>query len=97
GEHAVINNAGYLGLFGFPDAKCEAGELGYHLLETLPRLAGDEDSFWRETIRFILQQGTLASRICKAVGHSARRSHIEEVYRILCECLVEGRLFEGIS
>ena len=97
GEHAVINDASYLQLFGFPEAKCEAGELGYHLLETLPREASDEGMFWRETIRFILNRGTLASRICKALGHTAKRSYIEETYRVLCKCLAEGRLFEGIS
>ena len=97
GEHAVINDAGYLSLFGFPEAKCEAGELGYYLLETLPRCSDDESEFWREPISFILDQGTLASRIRRSIGYTARRSHIEEAYRVLCDCLAEGRLFEGIG
>lgn len=99
GEHAVIQDRDYLGCFGFPDARCEAGELGYHLLETLPS-APDEDERsdpWWETIRFILARGTLATRICRALKHQAKRSHIEETYRVMSDCLVEGRLFEGIG
>ena len=97
GEHTVIQDIDFLGIFGFPDTRCEAAELGYHLLETLPREEGDEANFWRDTVRFILSQGTLASRICKALRQTTRRSHLHEVYRVLCECLVEGRLFEGID
>jgi len=97
GERTVINDNDYLRLFGFPGASCEAAELGYHLLETLPRTEGDEANFWRDPIRLILDQGSLASRICKALRFQARRAHIHEVYRVLCECLVEGRMFEGID
>ena len=97
GENTVINDGDYLSLFGFPGARCEAVELGHHLLETLPRADGDEDNFWRDTIRLILTEGTLATRICKALRYTAKRSHIQEVYRVLCDCLVEGRLFEGID
>ena len=97
GEHTVIQDTDFLSIFGFPDARCEAAELGYHLLETLPREEGDDANFRRDTIHFILSQGTLASRICKALRHTNRHSHIHEVYRVLCDCLVEGRLFEGID
>lgn len=97
GEHTVIQDSDFLGIFGFPDASCEAAELGYHLLETLPREEGDEADFWRETIHFILSRGTLASRIGNSLKHTSKRSHIHEAYRVLCDCLVEGRLFEGID
>jgi hypothetical protein len=97
GEHAVIRNAAYLELFGFPDQVCEAGELGYHLLESLPRVKGNDEEFWRAPLNHILHQGTLASRIRRALGHSVKRSHVEEIFRVLCECLVEDRLFEGIG
>jgi gamma-glutamyl:cysteine ligase YbdK (ATP-grasp superfamily) len=97
GERAVIRDPGYLNMFGFPGKKCEATELGYHLLETLPRSEDEDDKYWRPVLRFILDQGTLASRICRSVGPGARRSYIEETYRVLSACLVEGRLFDGIG
>jgi len=97
GEHAVIRNKAYLRAFGYSGGQCEAGELGYHLFETLPGSVADASDFWRPAIRFILDRGSLASRICRALKNQAKRSHIGEVYRVLSECLTEGVMFEGID
>lgn len=92
-EQSVIEDAGYLQLLGFPAQRCTAQELWTHLTA---QLAVDDPlhaSLWNGPLRVILQQGTLAHRILRAVGPQCTRARLETVYRRLCECLHEGRMF----
>jgi hypothetical protein len=41
----------------------------------------------------MLRHGPLARRILGALGADASRSHLETVYRELCDCLAQGRMF----
>jgi hypothetical protein len=50
------------------------------------------DSQWRPPLETILQQGTLSRRIVKALDGDMEL--LSAVYRELCECLAEGRMFE---
>jgi carboxylate-amine ligase len=88
-ELALIEDAEYLRLLGFPGSRCEAGELWRHLLETA---VGDAHA-WQEPLRLIQQQGPLARRILRAVGADSSRARLEGVYRALCDCLEQGRMF----
>jgi hypothetical protein len=92
GELAVIGDRAYLELFGFPDRRCEARELWHHLLESRP-----DGADWKPGVAHILANGCLARRLARAVGRSARRPRIREAWRVLCECLEQGRVFEGID
>jgi gamma-glutamyl:cysteine ligase YbdK (ATP-grasp superfamily) len=87
-EQAVIEDAEYLGLLGFPSSRCEARELWRHLVETK---LGDAPE-WQEPLRLILEQGPLARRILRTVGADCDRERLEAVYRALCDCLEEGRM-----
>lgn len=49
----------------------------------------------REALDFILAQGSLAQRLVKRLGASPPRRQLEIVYRELCDCLEENRLFEA--
>ena len=92
-EQAVIEHAGYLRLLGFPAQRCTAQELWKHLAA---QLAADDplhNALWNGPLRVILQQGTLARHILRAVGPQCTRARLETVYRRLCECLHEGRMF----
>jgi hypothetical protein len=92
GELAVVGDRAYLELFGFPGRRCEARELWHHLLESQPD-GGD----WKPGAAHILANGCLARRLTRAVGRGARRPRIREAWRMLCECLENGRVFEGID
>jgi len=94
-DQAVIVDREYLRLFHFPERRAQAHELWQHLLESVA--ATDADAEWRQQLQFILQQGCLARRITRAVGKSARRSHVQEAYRVLCANLAQGSRFEGIG
>jgi len=89
-EQAVIDDAGYLRLLGFPDRHCRAGELWRHLIEMTSL---DRSAHWREPLRVILEHGPLARRILRAVGKDVTKARLHAVYEDLCDCLEAGRLF----
>ena len=95
GEATVIRSKEYLELFQFPEKTCRAGELWQYLLESLEGDVSGENE-WKQTVGFILKEGCLARRITRAVGADSRRAYIRETYRVLCQCLANGVLFEGI-
>jgi carboxylate-amine ligase len=89
-DEAVIDNDEYLTLLGYTGGRCTARELWRHVIEnqTLPDL-------WREPLQVILDEGPLARRILQAVGGNYSRVNLEMVYRRLCDCLQEGRMFNS--
>ena len=89
-EQAVIVDADYLRLLGFPDRQCQAGELWGHLIETLSL---DRSAAWREPLHVILAQGPLARRILRALGPACSKARLRDIYRALCDCLEARRMF----
>lgn len=89
-ELAVIGDAGYLRLFGFPDRQCQAGELWRYLIE---KTALDGSAHWSEPLRALLEHGPLARRILRAAGSDSSKACLQAIYRDLCGCLEEGRMF----
>lgn len=95
-ELAVIADRRYLEMFGFSSPKsCTAGELWQHLVETLLPPSSEKAQVWLEALRIILQQGSLARRLVKALGDDLSPEHIAAVYRELCGCLAAGTMFPG--
>jgi gamma-glutamyl:cysteine ligase YbdK (ATP-grasp superfamily) len=94
GETVLIENARYLKMLGFPGSKAEAGELWGHLAEEAGRrrLLNDKS---RKIIRFILDQGTLSSRILKTLGGDDSHARLKDVYGKLCRCLARNEMFTG--
>ena len=41
----------------------------------------------------MLERGPLARRILRAVGPECSKARLQAVYRELCDCLDEGRMF----
>jgi gamma-glutamyl:cysteine ligase YbdK (ATP-grasp superfamily) len=90
-DEARIEDAQYLRLLDFPGRRCQAGELWRHLAEALP----ENGSGQRAALGALLAHGPLARRILRAVGPACERARLEEVYRELCDCLEQGRMFVG--
>ena len=90
-DEARIEDAQYLRLLDFPGRRCQAGELWGHLAEALP----ENGSGQRAALGALLAHGPLARRILRAVGPACERARLEEVYRELCDCLEQGRMFVG--
>jgi glutamate--cysteine ligase len=89
-DSARIVDADYLGALGYPASSCRAGDLWRHLVDNFARdglVAGE----MLAPLRVILDHGTLARRINRAVGDD--RGRLTDVYRELCRCLHENTLF----
>jgi gamma-glutamyl:cysteine ligase YbdK (ATP-grasp superfamily) len=90
-EQAIVNNADYLRAFGLKERSYSAGKWWREVLAgTLPVSAPEQAS-----LEMILNQGSLASRILRATGKRPSRERLRAVYRELCGCLAQGRLFHG--
>ncbi len=88
-EQAVIDEPGYLRLFGIEEPKVTAGELWQRLVaETVA--AGDPA---RPALDRILGQGPLARRLLKATGPEPSHGRLQEIYGRLADCLAAGELF----
>ena len=92
--HAVvIDDQEYLNVFGFQGRKATVAELWHHITERHMRSGNVAVSTGRRDIDVILQQGTLAQRIVKAVGADPSREKIISVYRRLSDCLSQNKMF----
>ncbi len=93
GERAEIRNRRYLEAFGLFRKSCTAGELWGHLAETLLTGNTEGDRTHTDVLNVVLTRGTLARRILRRVGETPSRENLRRVYRELCDCLSEGRMF----
>ena len=89
GDAAVVCDSAYLHALGMPASRCIARDIWGSLL----RDVDGERAWWQPTIDVILREGPLARRILHAVGDAPEPARIASVYRELCRCLVEGRMF----
>ena len=96
-EQAIITDREYLELMGFPAPRCEARELWQHLIASIIPKQTPQSQIWQEALTTQLEQGPLARRILQAVNLDFSPARLETVYRELCDCLEDGRMFSGIS
>lgn len=96
-ELTVISDRDYLRLFAFPDKQCEARELWQHILESIMARGNHHPADITAAMQYILRHGTLARRICQAIGKEISASRLQETYRQLSNCLATGQLFAGID
>lgn len=90
GEEAVLEDPAYLGLFGMEGARATVAEVWRHLAsEVEARLTPDA----REAVALILEEGTLSTRILRALGPDVDRDGLVRVYRRLAESLSRNELF----
>jgi carboxylate-amine ligase len=89
-EDAQIENLEYLKLFGITDM-CTVGDVWKKLYKSVkPKLHKTH----HKAIETILEEGTLATRILKAIGHDTSNAHIISVYQDLQKCLMSNKLFK---
>ncbi|MEQ8925796.1 MAG: glutamate-cysteine ligase family protein [Fulvivirga sp.] len=93
-ENARITNAEYLNVFGMSSNECSASELWRHILDLTKTYYPDMINPYLPTLEFILENGTLASRIVKALDGQYGIDNIRLVYRELSDCLNNNELFE---
>ena len=88
GERAPVTDPGLLACYGLAHA-VEAGELWSHALGGMERLTRPQ----RDTLRLMLERGTLAGRLLQALGPDPDHGRQLETWQRLAACLAEGALF----
>jgi carboxylate-amine ligase len=90
-EYSKIENENYLNLFGLKGS-ASVGEVWKHLYQTVkPNLHVSHHN----TIDFILKEGTLATRLLKALENDSSEKQIISVYQQLQDCLITNTLFKA--
>jgi gamma-glutamyl:cysteine ligase YbdK (ATP-grasp superfamily) len=91
--HTVLDNAEYLSLFDFPDRKALACELWNHILNKLLKKGTSSLDRYKNELSVILESGTLAHRIVRAIDKDHSFDNIANVYRGLSDCLSQNKMF----
>lgn len=100
-DQAIITDPKYLRQFGYPIAgnpasvAVSAHDLWKWTLESLGMFSGALEAAWGEPLRVILQQGPLARRIVSRLQGDTSRQRLQQVYGELCQCLDQGKMFQG--
>lgn len=95
GETTVIHDRHYLQGLGIDASSATAGEVWSHLLEAAMPPKDPARMRWGHALEVILKQGTLATRLRKALGDAPDRARMVGVYAQLAKSLQQGRLFEA--
>ena len=90
---AVLDNAEYLALFDFTGTKSLACELWKHILDLLLKKGNPSLDRYKKELNVILEEGTLAHRIVRAIDNDQSTEKIASVYRRLSECLSQNKMF----
>ncbi len=90
---AVLDNAEYLALFDFPGTKSLACELWKHILDLLLKKGNLPLDRYKKELNVILEEGTLAHRIVRAINNDQSTENIASVYRRLSDCLSQNKMF----
>jgi hypothetical protein len=91
GEGARIEHEGYRRVLGLDAAATSAGEVWRTLADSLTSQIAPH----RAALDVILGEGTLASRLLRAVGANPDAAALTKTYRRLCDCLEHGRMFQA--
>ena len=89
GEHSMITNIDFLKNFGIT-ASITSQELWRHLYESVKHHINSD---YKNAIEIILTEGTLSTRILKAIDSDFSEKQIKKVYSKLADCLSENIVF----
>ena len=89
-EEANIENVEFLSVLGFTEKKYTAQEIWKELFEKVADKLNEET---QQNLQVILKNGSLSTRILKALGENFSEENIVKVYLKLADCLQENKLF----
>jgi len=92
GRNTIIEPGDYLKIFDI-EKPISVGELWKIILKRLIFLTPSLKKWEEPQLETILEQGSLAERILKASGPDPSEDQIKAVYRQLCVCLAQNKMF----
>lgn len=93
GPSVLIENPDFLNVFAFRGHAATMRELWGHIAERLARSGNVFVATSRPEIEVLLNEGTLSQRIVKSLGADHSKENITAVYRRLCDCLAQDKMF----
>jgi gamma-glutamyl:cysteine ligase YbdK (ATP-grasp superfamily) len=91
-EATEVHDSRYLAALGYRASHAPIVDVWEHLAERAAE-AGELDREAEMLLEHYLRDGSLSTRIRRALPLEPARDDIERVYRELCDCLAEGRPF----
>jgi Uncharacterized conserved protein len=91
GPKAVFDNADYLKIFDIQSTQATAKQIWESILAKLVSKGPLEK--WTPELLVILKEGTLSQRIIKSLDGNTSPESIKKVYRQLCGCLDQNKMF----
>lgn len=92
-DETVISDIAYLRVLGVDGERCDAATLWADLASRMVQAGMPNVAHWQEPLEHILRRGSLAKRLLDAAGSAPSHEELVNVYRELCSCLDEGRMF----
>jgi gamma-glutamyl:cysteine ligase YbdK (ATP-grasp superfamily) len=90
GENSIIKNSSYLEFWGCKGDGLKASDLWKHIVKMLDDRVSADGLF---VVKFIIENGTLSSRIINGLNNDFSLLNQQVVYNKLIDCLVNNRLF----
>jgi len=90
GEETTVRDPAYLALLGLPEEEARVGEVWRRLAAAVEDDLSPRAS---EALARILEEGTLSTRIVRALGPEPDRDDVLRVYRELGRCLLDNTVF----
>ncbi len=93
GQATVIKHKEYLEAFGVTQESATAIEVWKTIMDRLVRRGNNALDKWTPELSVIFSEGTLSDRILKELNEDLSEESIKSVYRRLCGCLEQNKMF----
>ncbi len=93
GQQTEIHYREYLEAFGISNATGTAHQVWKTIMDRLVYMGNTALGQWSPQLSVILTEGTLSDRILKALNEDFSEPALKQVYRSLCGCLAQNKVF----
>lgn len=93
GQKTEVAHPELLAAFGIKEGSMTAIEVWKTVLDKLVKSGNSALEKWTPELSVILNEGTLSDRIIRALGNDNSEESIKNVYRKLCGCLAQNKMF----
>ncbi|MGB4971894.1 MAG: glutamate-cysteine ligase family protein [Cyclobacteriaceae bacterium] len=93
GQKTEVTNSEFLAAFGIKTDSMTAIDVWKTVMDKLVKSGNSALEKWTPELSVILNEGTLSDRIIRAMGQDTSEESIKNIYRKLCGCLAQNKMF----